>query len=483
MTRFSPQMHAALFLVFVIVGGGLGYALHDSRADDAFITFRYGQNIVRGNGPVFTPGERTLGTTSPGEMLLSAAVYAFAGLEGTPTVMAVLGVLAWLAQVLVIFLLVRTVFNDLTALVAALALLLGLAGSYSWVSLETHHAVTLNLAGLLLAVRGRWNIAALLAALAVLFRPDAALLAVPLAMVCVYRTGSKALVPALVFVATLLPWFAFAWSYYGSPLPLTASTKFHNVSLATYAVHIAQTIGHAIVPEQIAVSILVVVFGVYGAVQLARRGGPMVLLAAFPFVHFAAYLYLRPYVEHTWHLYPAVAVLVVLAMLGASDLFTRARGVGRLVVGAVVVGLLVAGAAQSVERIAHHGDAYWAGARDKVYRKIAAFLRQHGDQERERFAAVEVGTLAYYSDFAVMDLGCLVTSAGDYEFRWVIVDPLFRHKVPKGAKAVFGAEHGGFRADVFDTHYIGATKGGFGSVKAGARCINARGSPHPKDRH
>jgi len=33
--------------------------------DDAYITFRYAQNIIAGNGMVYNPGERVLGTTTP----------------------------------------------------------------------------------------------------------------------------------------------------------------------------------------------------------------------------------------------------------------------------------------------------------------------------------------------------------------------------------------------------------------------------------
>ena len=40
--------------------------------DDAFITFRYSENLVDGSGPVFNPGERVEGYSSPSWMLLMA---------------------------------------------------------------------------------------------------------------------------------------------------------------------------------------------------------------------------------------------------------------------------------------------------------------------------------------------------------------------------------------------------------------------------
>ena len=47
--------------------------------DDAFITFRYARNLLAGNGFVYNPGERVLGTTTPLYTLLMAGLAAFTG--------------------------------------------------------------------------------------------------------------------------------------------------------------------------------------------------------------------------------------------------------------------------------------------------------------------------------------------------------------------------------------------------------------------
>lgn len=51
--------------------------------DDAYITFRYASNLAAGFGPVFNPGERVEGYSSPSWMLLSAAAIA-AGIDPVP---------------------------------------------------------------------------------------------------------------------------------------------------------------------------------------------------------------------------------------------------------------------------------------------------------------------------------------------------------------------------------------------------------------
>lgn len=41
------------------------YVFREFANDDAFITYRHAQNLIRGRGFVFNPGERVLGTTAP----------------------------------------------------------------------------------------------------------------------------------------------------------------------------------------------------------------------------------------------------------------------------------------------------------------------------------------------------------------------------------------------------------------------------------
>jgi hypothetical protein len=60
-------------------GGG---AWHAWGADDAYITYRYAQNLAEGHGLVFNPGERVEGYTSLLHVLLLTPVYALAGDRG-----------------------------------------------------------------------------------------------------------------------------------------------------------------------------------------------------------------------------------------------------------------------------------------------------------------------------------------------------------------------------------------------------------------
>lgn len=452
-SHFSAQILRNLFVAAVLLALLAAYLLHDTRFDDAYITFRYGQNLALGRGPVFNPGERVLGTTSPGQMFSSAATYFFAGLEATPSWMAVLGCFAWAAQAVFIFVVLRKGFGDWTALLGAAALLLGGAGSDIRVALETNQVVAFNLAALWMAMEKRWRTAALLAGLAVLFRPDALVFVLPLAALCVVEERSNALAPAMIFLAVFAPWMLFASYYYGSPLPLTAATKFQRADIGVYAKHIYDHFGVYVYPGAPMTTVALWALGVAGAVRLVRKSRWYALLAAYPFLHYAAYLQIRPFTAHTWHLYPAEAMMMVLAMVALGGLVEASRRI-RWAGAAVALTLLGSTAFHTVARIATHENSRWTGGRDRAYREVAGFLLEHGDKERECFAAVEVGTVAYLTDFHAMDLGWLVSAPGqllrERELRWLLLDPIYHFMVPTGAPLVFVAESGGFRAELYD---------------------------------
>ena len=450
----SPRLLRILFAGALLFALLAAYALHDTRFDDAYITFRYGQNLANGRGPVFNPGERILGTTSPGEMLVSALTYHVAGLDGTPSWMAALGCVAWVAQAVFIFLVLRKRFSDWTALLAATALLLGGAGSDIRVALETNQVVAFNLAALWMAMEKRWRTSALLAGLAVLFRPDALVFALPLALLCAIDQKRKALVPALIFVGAFAPWLLFATYYYGTPIPLTAATKFQRASVAAYAQHIFDHLGMYVRPGRPAFRVFLWALGVGGAARLLRENRWYALLALYPLLHYAAYLKLRPFTQHTWHLYPAEAMMIVLAMVALGRMIEGAQRWGRWVGSAAAVFVLLSTAFYSAARVATHRDSQWTGGRDRAYREVAGFLEEHGDREQEYFASVEVGTIAYLTDFRAMDLGWLVSAPGalldEGELRWLVVDPLYHYLVPEGAPLVFVSETDRFRAEVYD---------------------------------
>jgi len=240
----SPLWLCLLFLL-----APLAYALIANHAwEDYFITLRASRNLVLGNGLVFTPGEKLHTFTSPLGVLLPALCTAVVGVNNEQQAlwlfrlcsMAVLcgaGVLLWrrltslnvslfarLFCVLLIALDAKLTGFSMagmeTALMAFFVILL-------WSALEDPEGPSTSRVAM--AVGGlMWT------------RPDACVIGAALIiphLVRLVRNAWKAgkgrgatPLPALVRGILLggllyVPWFAWAWWYYGSPVPHTIVAK------------------------------------------------------------------------------------------------------------------------------------------------------------------------------------------------------------------------------------------------------------------
>jgi len=385
-------------------------AFHRVRLDDAYITYRYGANLANGAGFVFNAGDRMMGSTSPGEALVSALIYAIAGQKALPAVMASLGCVAWTAQALVVFRMLRAVIGARAAGFVAAAIALGVAGSAAWVPLETNAAAALTLLSLLLALRSRWIPAAIACAGATLMRPDACLAALPLIALCVREERGAAWKPAATYIALLLPWVLFATAYFGSPIPQSALRKVHHEDALASLLHIATYVPLPYEPEAGLVVIPAIailwIAAIAGGVALVRRDPRLAILPAYGALHAIAYAILRTDPAFQWHLYPAALVFAVLALAFlASDLAPlRAR----LVTRACAAALAAYGVWWTATFAIDEPHRFWFGRRDALYRRIAAYVKKRADPG-DILHAEEAGTLGYVTGLTINDAAGLVT--------------------------------------------------------------------------
>jgi arabinofuranosyltransferase len=459
MSADHPLLRARVLLCawFVLLGLQLwGYA--GVRHDDAYITYRYGQNLASGAGLVFNPGDRLLGSTSPGHMLLSAAVYAVAGLQATPSVLAAIGCVAWGAQSIALFLLLAPLGRAGATLVAA-SVALGGTRAQTWVPLETNLVAACVLFAFAAAQRERWYTVALWAAAAVLLRPDAWLAAIVLGALCVWQRRRQALGPCLTFLLGAAPWPLFASAYYGSPLPQSALTKHQRSGFLEYLTHEFVHPGTLLMPglPQLLQSVLTLGLSLLGAALLIRRAPRLSAFVLYGVLHALAYLWLRPFTIHTWHMYPWVLVLCVLCWSAliclALELSARGRRAASITAGCAALAFLATHAGGFIAGFRTLEHAYWTGQRQAVYEDISGYLRQHAARG-EAFASVEVGTIAYYTDLPAFDLGGLITRPADqmteHPVRFLVLDKLYmRADVP--AAPVYRSQHGEFMAVVYRT--------------------------------
>jgi hypothetical protein len=334
----AVSMAVAVAAVLVTVPLVDGKSLMSYTADDAFISFRYSENLSDGHGPVWNlDGPRTDGYTSALWMVLVAVPGV---VNADPVVAAkVLGVLAALALLLLLAfaggrggLLVRIVAIAALALSPAF-LTLTIQG------METTAATLMAAVAAWLLVRAvrspnsrelaLFNGACLLAILA---RPDLAVFV----GVCLlglfawlFRRHDRATLRraaawtgAAFFLPALL-WALWRWNYYGYPLPNTAYAKRSDALIDPYARHFVRTfVTEFAVLYFVPIAILVV-----RSISRRRRDSDpaglwaiwVALSAALAFLF--AGLFFSPIQGNLWRFQVPVfgVVLLVLVLLASRD--------------------------------------------------------------------------------------------------------------------------------------------------------------------
>jgi len=194
--------------------------------DDAFITYRYAENIASGKGPVYNQGERVFGSSTP--VYLAWVTALRLSLPQTPLPeLAVRSNALWLLAtgILSYLLVLRLTGSRLLGALAAVALLM----HRSMLAISTGGMESFLFVGLLLAVwlalmSDRAGMAGLLAGVAALTRPEGVVL-VPLIFLALWGRKKMLMRAVIACLAVVAVWVVFATAYYGSPIPNSVLAK------------------------------------------------------------------------------------------------------------------------------------------------------------------------------------------------------------------------------------------------------------------
>ncbi len=229
-TANSPDRHALRFtlsigLLAVIVRLVLAWRTH-STGEDALITLRYAENIASGQGFVFNPGARVLGSTTPLYTLL-LALFAFLRLDAL-TCGKVVNILADGGTcVLIARLLARPEINHPHAgrIAALLYAFTSTPISVSIGGMETGLVTCVSFSLIYAYVASNSRALYVLGAILYLLRIDGLLLFGILAAGLALRQGRIPRTELLIALAIALPWTQFALWYFGSPIPASLIAK------------------------------------------------------------------------------------------------------------------------------------------------------------------------------------------------------------------------------------------------------------------
>ena len=199
---------------------GYGQALEE----DFFITLRYADNLAKGYGFVFNAGERVLGTTTPLYTLwLTFGIL----LHLNPIVLAqVTGIIADLGTCYCLFRVGRALGKEAVGLGAGLCVALAPV-NLIWASkgMEAGVVALVGIAVWMFYLERKmvpaWGCAALL----VLLRIDGFAVVMVLLVASMWRDRRVDGKGLLAFALLLLPWIVFAFSYFGSPIPVSLQAK------------------------------------------------------------------------------------------------------------------------------------------------------------------------------------------------------------------------------------------------------------------
>lgn len=402
--------------------------------DDPFITYRYAHNVAQGQGFVYNPGEQIQSTTTPLFTLLLALLYPL--WSDLPHLANLIGAFSLALGAIFLWDLARTWETPLVGwsgliLYPSFPLLLSTLGS------ETPLYLALCLGAFAAYARQRYTLTAICSALATLARPDGILVPVILALhylVVWFRQRNAVGAPAVrpgwkglpwggiaVFIAICLPWFVFAWLYFGAPLPVTLVAKQQQGAMSISQRFAGGFISLAGAYAQLWQYKLAGLLAVLGSIFMFWRARRWLLFLSWTALYFWAYSLLGVS-RYFWYYAPLVPGFIALVGLGISavtqvmERITSGRSVGEHIDGspqqtprwlqwAVVTSLLLllaVGQAGDLQRLAQNLD-----PRTTIYRDAGLWL-QENTPESTKIGALEIGIIGYYAQRPVIDFAGLI---------------------------------------------------------------------------
>jgi hypothetical protein len=390
---------------FILVVLILSITFSNWAYDDPFITFRYAQNLVKGNGFVYNPGEHVLSTTTP----LFTLILAFGGFFWSDFHrLALLAGAACLAAS-------GLLFQDLAQ--SRGAPWVGLAGLLlvptfpllaSTLSSEIPLYLALSIGAFAAYARKSYLLTGVLGALACLVRPDGVLVPILLAADLIILKKEK--IPwnaILVFSAIGFLWMAFAWYYFGSPIPATLGAK--------------QAQGRLAISEQFAPGFLNILreyaswpYFLLAGLALLGFGYAIwqkrnwVHFLIWPYLYFGAYAFLGV-TRYFWYYAPLVPGIAGAAGLGLqrvrSWLQEPSKGsIARIGSALPAVLLLVLFLANSSRLLSMPGR---GDKRYPIYRAAGEWINEN-TAPGDSVGSLEVGIIGYFAERPMVDFAGLI---------------------------------------------------------------------------
>lgn len=371
--------------------------------DDAYITFRYAENLAAGKGFVYNAGERVLGTTTP-LYCLWLALWKLMGVPVSFTALAT-GSLAVSFTALLLWLIGKAAGLEREGLAAAFILFFfPRYWEHMTTGMETTLAGALCLAVIWLDLKGKSVWCGIVSGMLVLVRPDAGTLVAAVLSARFFMNRLGAIKSGTAAVIPLLPWAVFGFAYFGNPLPSSLAVKRLIHPFPWHMVLKKYLYWFLVEPSVICLSIL----WIFGAFFIIRHRRDLAALVLWPLLFFGAMSATRigPFF---WYKVPVLPAYFLVAAAGAwfilKSIIPESRLAWRGRAFAALTALIIAAAIaiiplrfQKYREIKLLDD-----EKESIYKKAAELIKESGSPGNRVYVG-DVGVIGYFlMDYYIID--------------------------------------------------------------------------------
>jgi hypothetical protein len=430
----SDRWRYAVLFLGAAVARMVFHALTKFTADDAFITFRYADNIAHGLGFVYNAGERVLGTSTPLFTFL-LSITSSVGISPEHAALFISLVAAGCTAVILYRYAQAWRFAEMAWLPAVAYILWPRSVPSDSCGMETALFTAFCISALYFNKRqqSHWSLA--LATLATATRIEGGILLAILLASEIIRRRHQILTLMIIPAAVLVPWFLFAWSYFGSPVPNSITAKLALYShLPTQSIlgQLSQVLG---LHHPLSFPLWLAVCAGFYLLWRTRRDGMIEAIWLATMIIFFSMSNTRLFF---WYMAPMAPMYLLFASGGAAMLAERLPK--RILQGkwltpsaiALVALVLLMSWRTPVKEYGRFQDVM-----EECHLAIGIYLRAH-TAETDLIAAEDIGYMGYLSGRRILDRDGLVSPEAvpynraaryydmiaDFRPDWVVASPV-----------------------------------------------------------